>query len=50
MRSDPDAAGGEASDDRTERRDTPQYQTDADRKLAEAALAQGGCATCVFLD
>ncbi len=53
MRPDPDAAPGAsagASDDRTERHDTPQYQCDADRTLAEAALAAGGCDTCVWLE
>lgn len=37
-------------DDRVERFDTPQYQTDRDRELAEAALAEGGCETCVFVE
>jgi hypothetical protein len=37
-------------DDRTPRHPTPQYQTEADRTLAEAALAEGGCETCVFLE
>lgn len=52
MRVDPDteANQSEAQDDRTERRDLPQYQTERDRELAEAALASGGCATCVFLE
>ena len=36
-------------DDRVERRGDPQYQTDADRAAADAALAHGGCATCVWL-
>ena len=35
-------------DDRIERWDTPQYQCALDRDLAEAALADGGCPTCVF--
>ena len=49
----PRAAGGEgasAEDDRTARHDTPQYQDERDRALAEQALAAGGCAGCVFLD
>ena len=51
-RSDPDATAsrGETQDDRVGRRDLPQYQTERDRELAEAALASGGCATCVFLE
>lgn len=43
----PDRAG--AVDERSERRDRPQYQSEDDRELAEAALAGGGCAGCVFL-
>ncbi len=42
--------GGRHSDQRIERTDSPQYQTDQDRELAEARLAQGGCATCIFLE
>lgn len=41
---------GETKDDRTERRDAPQYQSSADRTRAEEALASGGCPTCVFFD
>jgi len=37
-------------DSRVERDATPQYQTEQDRALAEAELARGGCATCVWLD
>ena len=37
-------------DSRVERDATPQYQTAADRTLADAELARGGCATCVWLD
>ncbi len=37
-----------ADDDRTERFDQPQYQTEDDRIAAEAALAEGGCPGCVF--
>jgi hypothetical protein len=37
-------------DSRVERYPDPQYQTDADRAAADAALAAGGCATCVWLD
>ncbi len=52
MRADPDAGASrsEAPDDRVERRDAPQYQTERDRELAEQALASGGCATCIFPD
>lgn len=49
MRPDPSAGSGEAADDRTARHDTPQYQTERDRELAQEALASGGCETCVFL-
>lgn len=41
---------GEASDDRTARHGTPQYQTEDDRLRAQETLASGGCATCVFPD
>lgn len=37
-------------DSRVERYPDPQYQTDEDRAAADAALAAGGCATCVWLD
>lgn len=37
-------------DDRVERHDAPQYQCTLDRDLAEAALADEGCPTCVFLE
>ena len=37
------------SDDRGERVGTPQYQTEADRILAERELARGGCPTCVWV-
>jgi D-proline reductase (dithiol) PrdB len=43
-------ASGSARDDRVERVATPQYQTVADRAAADAALASGGCQTCVWLD
>ena len=45
--------GGDPSEDddtRTARRPTPQYQTEEDQRLAEAALAEGGCEGCVWLD
>ncbi len=45
-----EGAAARHEDDRVERVETPQYQTDADREAAEAAMAEGGCATCVFLD
>ena len=48
-RPDPDADEVARDDDRTSRHDTPQYQTEDDRVRAEAALAEGGCETCVFL-
>ena len=38
------------ADDRVERHETPQYQTEADRLAAEETLAGGGCESCVFLD
>lgn len=46
MRPDPER-GGDHDDDRVERYDTPQYQCDLDRQLADAA---GECETCVFLE
>ena len=42
--------GSKQRDDRVERHAVPQYQTDADRAAADAALAAGGCPTCVWLD
>jgi len=50
MRPDPDAESDRAVDDRTSRHGSPQYQTEDDRVRAEAALAAGGCKSCVFLD
>jgi len=44
------AAASDYEDDRAPRHDTPRYQSEQDRELAEAALAAGGCPTCVFLD
>jgi hypothetical protein len=41
---------GSDDDERTARLDTPQYQSERDRELAETALAEGGCPGCVFLD
>ncbi len=37
-------------DDRSERRDTPQYQHDTDRERAELALRTDGCPTCVWVE
>lgn len=37
-------------DDRSPRTPEPQYQTEDDRRRAEAALAAGGCPGCVWLD
>jgi hypothetical protein len=37
-------------DERTERHDTPQYQSERDRELAERAQREGGCPTCVWLE
>jgi hypothetical protein len=37
-------------DERSERRDTPQYQCERDRELAERAQREGGCPTCVWLE
>lgn len=47
-----EAARGDTSDDdtRSPRRPEPQYQTEEDQLLAEAALAAGGCEGCVWLD
>ncbi len=36
-------------DSRTERADGPQYQLEADRQAAEAALARDGCPTCIWV-
>ena len=49
MRPDPGSARSGHADDRTARHDAPQYQTEEDQRRAEAALAEGGCETCVFL-
>ena len=49
MRPKPRADGG-AADDRVGRFDTPQYQSEADRREAEANLAAGECPGCVFLE
>ena len=38
------------ADDRSERAPLPQYQTPQDAQLASAALAHGGCPTCVWVD
>lgn len=43
-----DAVLNPGGDDRTERAAEPQYQLDADRALADAALASGGCPSCVW--
>jgi hypothetical protein len=50
MRPDPGAGDGGGADDRSARHDTPQYQMEEDQRRAEAALAAGGCETCVFLE
>jgi hypothetical protein len=50
MRPDPSAAGDSHADDRKERSAEPQYQTERDRTLADAALAKGECESCVFLE
>lgn len=49
MRVEP-AAPDRGGDERIPRSDTPQYQLEADRALAEAALARGGCEGCVWLE
>ncbi len=48
MRPKPRTDGGTA-DDRVARFDTPQYQSEADRRLAEANSETGECPGCVFL-
>lgn len=45
----PKARGGHG-DDRVERFDTPQYQSEADSAAAEEVLAGGGCRTCIWLE
>ena len=47
-RPDPTKRGSSHADDRVARDETPQYQDARDRRLAEEALARGGCETCVF--
>lgn len=47
MRPDPSGSWG---DDRVERWPEPQYQCDRDRELADRALAEDGCPSCVFLE
>ena len=42
--------GASSADDRTERHPDPQYQCEADRVAAEAALEREGCPSCVFLE
>ena len=46
----PRAPGSAPDDARVERVAQPQYQNDSDRAAAEAALAGGGCATCIWID
>jgi hypothetical protein len=48
MRPDPARRGSDHADDRVARDATPQYQDERDRRLAEEAIARGGCETCVF--
>jgi hypothetical protein len=38
------------NDDRVERWPDPQYQTEEDESAAQETLAQGGCASCVWLE
>ena len=47
-REDGEGQGGHG-DDRVERYDTPQYQLERDREMAEEALASGGCWGCVWV-
>jgi len=37
-------------DEREARYDTPQYQCERDRELAERSQREGGCPTCVWLE
>ena len=46
----PRGASDSQRDDRVARSAEPQYQSDDDRAAADAALAQGGCATCVWVE
>ena len=48
MRPYPDRSAAH-SDERVARVESPQYQSDDDRVAALAALADGGCKTCIFL-
>jgi hypothetical protein len=47
-----DCVAGTAAvrDEREARYDTPQYQCERDRELAEQAQREGGCRTCVWLE
>ncbi|MCH2409544.1 hypothetical protein MK292_01750 [Myxococcota bacterium] len=38
----------QSADNRTERLGTPQYQCELDKELAERALENNGCPTCIF--
>ncbi len=46
----PRSPDAQHDDSRVERDTTPQYQTESDHALADAALASGGCPTCIWLD
>jgi len=46
----PRAPGAGHGDNRVERVAEPQYQNDADRELADQALATGGCTSCIWLE
>ena len=46
----PRSSGDGHDDARVERVAQPQYQTEADRTLAQLTLTQGGCASCIWLD
>jgi hypothetical protein len=38
-----------SADNRLERLDTPQYQCDLDKELADRTFELDGCPTCIFL-
>lgn len=46
----PRSTGAGHSDQRVERAPDPQYQSEDDRLRAQATLARGGCATCIFVE
>jgi hypothetical protein len=46
----PRASSDGHGDARVERVAQPQYQTEADRTMAQRTLTRGGCTTCIWLE